>query len=231
MDDGQALLRAVLEFPEEDTPRLIYADWLQEHGEPERADRIRWMCRPDYRDDSWPLTRKESPHEPYATLLFPVDRDRHGHGVRCRWPEWTFRGFRGEVQRGFVSELTCTTADFLAHAKAIFSAHPVTSVKLQDKSSWESGSLFSGVQSWWARRDDAQIQERYHLPWALFDGMTGGDSYGPGERTRERHPPETWRYNRVFADTAAADAALSRRCVAYGRELAGLSPLKEPAPC
>ena len=33
MDDGDALYRAILAHPGEDTPRLAYADWLQEHGE------------------------------------------------------------------------------------------------------------------------------------------------------------------------------------------------------
>ena len=36
MTDGEALLRAVLAAPDEDTPRLIYADWLQENGQPEK---------------------------------------------------------------------------------------------------------------------------------------------------------------------------------------------------
>jgi uncharacterized protein (TIGR02996 family) len=34
-------LRAIAESPEDDAPRLIYADWLEEHGDPERADFIR----------------------------------------------------------------------------------------------------------------------------------------------------------------------------------------------
>ncbi len=32
--DGELLLRAILANPAEDTPRLVYADWLQEQGEP-----------------------------------------------------------------------------------------------------------------------------------------------------------------------------------------------------
>jgi len=32
MDDGDALLRAILAQPEEDTPRLAFADWLEEQG-------------------------------------------------------------------------------------------------------------------------------------------------------------------------------------------------------
>src|SRR5438132_3168406 len=42
--DGDALFRAICEYPWEDTPRLIYADWLQENGQPERAEFIRLQC-------------------------------------------------------------------------------------------------------------------------------------------------------------------------------------------
>jgi uncharacterized protein (TIGR02996 family) len=36
-----ALLRAILDDPEDDGIRLIYADWLEEHGRAERAEFIR----------------------------------------------------------------------------------------------------------------------------------------------------------------------------------------------
>src|SRR5215217_3370403 len=41
MNDRDALLTAIGEHPEEDTPRLMYADWLEENGQPERADFVR----------------------------------------------------------------------------------------------------------------------------------------------------------------------------------------------
>lgn len=47
MSDEAALLAAILAHPDEDTPRLMYADWLDEHGQPERAEFIRIQCRPD----------------------------------------------------------------------------------------------------------------------------------------------------------------------------------------
>jgi uncharacterized protein (TIGR02996 family) len=37
----QALHRAIIESTEDDLPRLVYADWLDEHGQPERAEFIR----------------------------------------------------------------------------------------------------------------------------------------------------------------------------------------------
>jgi uncharacterized protein (TIGR02996 family) len=39
--DEVALLRAVLSSPDDDAPRLVYADWCDEYGRPERALMIR----------------------------------------------------------------------------------------------------------------------------------------------------------------------------------------------
>ena len=47
MSDEAALLAAILAHPDEDTPRLMYADWLQENGQPERAEFIRIQCASD----------------------------------------------------------------------------------------------------------------------------------------------------------------------------------------
>jgi uncharacterized protein (TIGR02996 family) len=41
MHDRDALLRAVVANPDDDAPRLVYADWLDEHGDPDRAEFIR----------------------------------------------------------------------------------------------------------------------------------------------------------------------------------------------
>src|SRR5262249_54353685 len=37
----RAFLDAIIEDPEDDTPRLVYADWLDDQGEAERAELIR----------------------------------------------------------------------------------------------------------------------------------------------------------------------------------------------
>lgn len=43
-DDENALLAAVIAAPDDDLPRLVYADWLDEHGRAERAEFIRGQC-------------------------------------------------------------------------------------------------------------------------------------------------------------------------------------------
>jgi uncharacterized protein (TIGR02996 family) len=41
MSDEAHLLAAIAEAPDDDTPRLVYADWLDEHDQPDRAEFIR----------------------------------------------------------------------------------------------------------------------------------------------------------------------------------------------
>src|SRR4051794_21555711 len=56
MSDEAALLNAIIAHADEDTPRLALADWLDEHGNPDRAAFIRAQCaysrasatQPDY---------------------------------------------------------------------------------------------------------------------------------------------------------------------------------------
>src|SRR6478672_11516394 len=55
MTDRDALYRGILAHPGDDTPRLVYADWLQENDHPEEAEFIRLGCRleaesPDHPD-------------------------------------------------------------------------------------------------------------------------------------------------------------------------------------
>jgi uncharacterized protein (TIGR02996 family) len=45
MSDEAALLAAIVAHADEDTPRLAFADWLDENGDPDRAEFIRSQCR------------------------------------------------------------------------------------------------------------------------------------------------------------------------------------------
>jgi uncharacterized protein (TIGR02996 family) len=44
MSQDEAFLQAIIDHPDDDTPRLVYADWLEEHGQPDRAALIRVQC-------------------------------------------------------------------------------------------------------------------------------------------------------------------------------------------
>jgi len=44
MTDRDALWAAVMAAPNDDAPRLVYADWLDEHGEADLAAFVRVQC-------------------------------------------------------------------------------------------------------------------------------------------------------------------------------------------
>lgn len=44
-DDQSQLFRTILDNPDDDTARLVYADWLEEHDDPTRAEFVRLQCR------------------------------------------------------------------------------------------------------------------------------------------------------------------------------------------
>src|SRR5687767_12762966 len=45
MNDRVGLVQAISDNPEDDVPRLVYADWLEEHGEAQRGQLGRLQCR------------------------------------------------------------------------------------------------------------------------------------------------------------------------------------------
>lgn len=51
----EALLAAIAADPDADLPRLVYADFLDDHGDPDRAEFIRFQCRTARTDPTDPL--------------------------------------------------------------------------------------------------------------------------------------------------------------------------------
>ena len=125
MTTEDALLAAIIAHPAEDVPRLAYADWLDEHGHPERAEFIRLQCE--------------------RVRLPAVDRCHAALEVRERalqaaheheWTE-TLRalGATGwQFHRGFVEDVTLEALALLEHADALFRLTPVRGVRLHDVS-------------------------------------------------------------------------------------------------
>src|SRR5262249_43587876 len=101
---GRALLQGVLGAPGADAPRLVYADWLEEHGESERAALIRTQVELARLDEDDP--RRD-------------DLERRERGLlaeyRDRWleplPAWARK--QAVFRRGFVEEVTARAAQFV----------------------------------------------------------------------------------------------------------------------
>lgn len=101
MNDGNALLRAIIGHANDDTPRLVYADWLEENGRAEEAEFIRLECRlesltPDDPDFSDLLDRREELRL-WLTAHVPGPELRLSAGLRVEdgadWWNKTRRGF------------------------------------------------------------------------------------------------------------------------------------------
>jgi uncharacterized protein (TIGR02996 family) len=117
MTPEDAFMAAIIESPEDDGPRLVYADWLEDHGQPERAEFIRLQCELASMSEDEGVPRRQEPEARERQLL-----EEHGEGwagpLRKVVRKWKFR-------RGFVEEIEIETGDFLAHAGAILALAPV----------------------------------------------------------------------------------------------------------
>jgi uncharacterized protein (TIGR02996 family) len=125
VSDRDALFRAVPEYPDEDTPRLALADWLDEHGGPAdraRARFIRLQCDLA-RADAYTPARRDLVREAAAL------RDTHGKDWGA-FPEGLVVAVR--FGRGFVEEVTAYSKRFVADGAELFAAHPVRAVKFVD---------------------------------------------------------------------------------------------------
>jgi uncharacterized protein (TIGR02996 family) len=101
MSDERGLLRAILAEPDDDTPRLVYADWLQENDRAEEAELVRVQCgleasppdHPDYQE--W-LAREEE-LKLWLSAHVPGPRVALRAGLKVedgpQWWKWTRRGF------------------------------------------------------------------------------------------------------------------------------------------
>ena len=84
MNTEGALLQMILEEPDDDAPRLVYADWLEEHGDP-RGEFIQVQCAlagmSENDDRRWGLEVRELrlvPMQPFQRREENCD-SLHGH--------------------------------------------------------------------------------------------------------------------------------------------------------
>jgi uncharacterized protein (TIGR02996 family) len=136
MTDAALLLAAVRAHPEEDTPRLIYADAIEE-TDPARAEFIRLHLSPDFMDRRRKAFRR---WKALAWQLYPEFFCLFGawgdYLMRKEWQwnpaddaEW-FENPRVLFDRGFITAFNGTAADWLEHGHRLCAEHPITAVRL-----------------------------------------------------------------------------------------------------
>ncbi len=146
-----AFLASIIETPSDDTPRLIYADWLEEQSDPALNARGEFIRVQVELAQSILLSKKELKAETFpgqAALhhqgaprrLALVQRERELLNGRA-WG-WAGKALRDAAvagthwqdalvfRRGFIDEIICTAADFLQHADALRAATPLRKARL-----------------------------------------------------------------------------------------------------
>lgn len=119
MTEADALRRAVVTYPDDDTPRLIFADWLDEHGQAERATLIRVQLEAARAEPWSPAARAADEH---AKQLLA----RHGIDWFPAWAESVQVGYH----RGFIEQATISSHAFSRLAEPLFENEPVRELGL-----------------------------------------------------------------------------------------------------
>jgi uncharacterized protein (TIGR02996 family) len=120
MSESEALLRAILDAPDDDAPRLVYADWLDEHGDAARAAFIRAQVE---------LARL-TPEDPTRTRIVQSERTllNANRAEWIRWlPDWASAH---DFRRGFVAWIRCDARSFLAQGDDVRRKTPLEGVRL-----------------------------------------------------------------------------------------------------
>ena len=147
-DTQSALLRAILSDPASDEARIAYAIWLQDDGDqPERAEFIRvqvelatlpvgtrFGCRnctsPSVVNPSFTVEECGCQYKKKGVTLRQRERELltlHSQkfaelpvGWLLNWGDDAQERPFGRFSRGFISRITCTSADWLAHVDALY---------------------------------------------------------------------------------------------------------------
>ena len=137
MTHDEAFLADILEHSEDDTPRLVYADWLQDSGQDDRATFIRLQ-----------VERSRCPDEGETARAL---RQQAEQLLRTHWSEWVrpLAGLVGDepgegwlrgayhpeslsrFRRGFVSLLDMHAGRFLRCAAELFRLAPIRHLRLR----------------------------------------------------------------------------------------------------
>jgi uncharacterized protein (TIGR02996 family) len=118
MTQRDALLRAVCDNPDDDLPRLVFADWCDENGEPERAEFIRTQI--ELRKADVPAAGRAKLGLREGSLLSLWERRWKGELVSEPGLLW------GWFERGFVERLSVYDPDpFFANLDALFDWTPL----------------------------------------------------------------------------------------------------------
>jgi uncharacterized protein (TIGR02996 family) len=237
--DGAALLRAIIDNPEEDTPRLMFADWLDEQGDEAsaaRAEFIRFQIAEEAK-------AKRKHINSVGVHRFPTRREqelvrRYGGFEPCGWCAGLPQVERVRYQnshdverfsRGFPWRVSAPDVDtFLKIAPALFEVAPITylhlaNLKINTARALAASPFLGRIQQWqdvYARRTDkmlAEVAKSDHLGNLREIDMTGTEITATGVMALVSAPSLRCLKRLTFASCAVGDAGVmaiagSRAC-------------------
>ncbi len=187
----QAFLQDIIDHPEDDTPRLVFADWLYDNGELERSELIRLQCElalypatwnnDHLFDKRWQALRQRELNlllNPRYDWLSPPSGFHGAWGVSFG-DDYFYAGFVSDdfpavtmavnFRRGFVEEIHCNCADWLAHGKQVVKEHPLQRVVITDKK--PQHHIMLAEESFWSwcydRGQKYPGNYIYEIPWVI----------------------------------------------------------------
>lgn len=185
--DEAGFIRTILDAPNDDTVRLVYADWLEENEQPERAQVIRLQLfsgrRPPLRHDKHcrrrgvdsTFLRTYGHHWPLDTTCRKCADEQARRFARDRpdlWRQWfdVPDGVARLVTGGFVEAVVCASSEWLLHSDTIRARHPVMRVELTTEMqavAQRDGLILSGRLG----RGDGFVSRHYDRPGATAEGV------------------------------------------------------------
>jgi uncharacterized protein (TIGR02996 family) len=115
MSESDSLFQAILANPDDDAPRLVYADWLDEHGRPERAEFIRVQCA---------MARLPAQTARWLPLNDRAQRLEREWRVKWTGPVQD-RALEAQLRRGFVDGVRLTVDQFRHSAEELVKLEPI----------------------------------------------------------------------------------------------------------
>lgn len=223
-----AFLADIIAHPGEDATRLIFADWLDDRGDVDRAAFIRVQCElaRNFVADEVPDPARVSVPGGKVAQAYARETYRRWRALRDReWAHHSFhvKGWLGPFaalfrtshlrtaegqdhegswcvwRRGFVAEVALPCAAWLRHGPALARAAPLEVVRLSDKRPREQYLSDAAPVYEWHGGTDCPVA--YCLRWDLFKCLPGWDA-----QDRMDYP-----------SPAAAQAALSAAALALAR--------------
>lgn len=238
MTPHDAFLADIIAHPGDDAPRLIYADWLEEHGQPERADFIRVQCEIPVLEKKLEnptlleIARSNRLYSQQARDMLADIREkisllqkREGELLAIgQWawvhcvsqfvvpnPRVDWLHYPWKFRRGFIEIVTCTCQTWLDYGSAILAACPtIREVPISDYRPYVF-DVNDPQLSGWIYGINAYAP--FNVPEAIWEHLAGRKHFISGLWVCTY---EKWGEDSVQCDDAARED-LSQAAIAYAR--------------